>query len=209
MYKKNNKKSLQKAVKIFQSKGGILRYNEAIKEGIHSRTLYELKDLGIIEQLDRGLYAIVGLPGVSDPDLVTVSKKVPKGVICLISALNFHGLTNQIPHYMHIAIPQQIKAPKIEYPPVRFYWFSKEIWESGIEEHIINKIKVKVYSKEKTIVDCFKHRNKIGIEVSIEALRNYWESGKADLEKIQQIAKISKVEKVIKPYLETIINEQS
>jgi predicted transcriptional regulator of viral defense system len=143
---------------------------------------------------------------ISDPDLVTISKIVPKGVFCLISALYFHNLTNQIPHCIHIAIPQHIKAPKIDYPPAQFYWFSKWIWEAGIEEHFIGEIKIKVYSREKTIIDCFKHRNKIGIEVAIEALRTYWESGNRDLGKIQQFARISKVEKTIKPYLETIIN---
>jgi len=207
--KKGQKPSHQKALEIFQSKGGILKTSEAIKAGIHPRTIYELSDCGVIERLDRGLYGLAGLPEISDPDLVTVTKKVPNGVICLISALYFHRLTNQIPHCVHIAIPQPIKAPKVEYPPVRFYWFSEKIWEQGIEEHIIGGIKVKIYSREKTIVDCFKHRNKVGIEVAIEAFKNYWESGNTDLEKIQRFAKISKVEKIIKPYLETIINEQS
>jgi len=149
------------------------------------------------------------LPNITDPDLVIVSKLIPKGVICLISALYFHKLTNQIPHLVHIAIPQNIKAQKIDCIPTQFYWFSDKTWKSGIEKHVIGKVTVKVYSKEKTIVDCFKHRNKIGIEVCIEALRNYWESGQTDLEKVLQIAKLLKVDKIMKPYLETIINEQS
>ena len=205
--KKEQKSSHQKALEIFQSKGGILKTGEAMKAGIHPRTLYELRDRGVIEKLDRGLYGVAGLPDISDPDLVIVTKKVPNGVICLISALYFHRLTNQIPHCIHVAIPQHVKAPKIDYPPVRFYWFSKKMWESGIEEHALGGIKV--YSREKTIVDCFKHRNKVGVEVAIEALKNYWENGNTNLEKIQQFAKISKVDKIIKPYLETIINEQS
>ncbi len=207
--KRKQKPSLLKALKIFKSKNGILKTSEAIKAGIHPRTLYELRDCGMIEKLDRGLYGLRGLPDISDPDLVTVAKKVPNGVVCLISALYFHRLTNQIPHCVHIAIPQHIKAPKIDYPPVRFYWFSEKTWESGIEEHVIGGIKVNVYSREKTIIDCFKHRNKVGIEVAIEALKNYWESDNIDLNKIKHLAKISKVEKIIKPYLETIINEQS
>ena len=207
--KKIQKPSQLKALKIFQSNAGILRTSEAIKAGIHPRTLYELRDLGVIEQLDRGLYGVAGLPEIGDPDLVTVAKKVPNGVICLISALYFHQLTNQIPHCVHIAILQHIKAPKIDYPPVRFYWFSEKTWEQGIEEHVIGRTKVRIYSREKTIIDCFKHRNKIGIETAIEALRNYWESGDTNLDKIQNLSKISKVDKLIKPYLETIINEQS
>ena len=207
--KKEQKPSHQKALEIFLSKGGILKTSEAIKAGIHPRTLYKLRDQGVIEQLGRGLYGITGLPDITDPDLVTVAKKVPNAVICLISALYFHRLTNQIPHCIHIAIPQHIKAPKFDYPPARFYWFSKKLWESGIEEHLVSGIKIKVYSIEKSIIDCFKHRNKVGIEVAIEALKNYWESGNTDLGKIQQFAKISKVDKIIKPYLETIINEQS
>jgi len=198
--KKRQKLSHQKALEIFQAKGGILKTDEAIKAGIYPSILYELRDQGKLERIDRGLYGIAGLPELSDPDLVAVIKKVPRGVIFLISALYFHRLTNQIPYCLHIAIPQHVKASKIYYPPVRFYWFSEKTWQSVIEGTI-----VKCYSKEKTIIDCFKHRNKIGVE----ALKNYWENGRANLRKINEYAKVSKVDRIIQPYLETIINEQS
>ncbi|NGX38824.1 MAG: hypothetical protein KR126chlam1_00137 [Chlamydiae bacterium] len=207
--KKRRKSSEQKALEIFQSKGGILRTSEALEAGIHPRTLYQLRDRNAIEQITRGLYGIAGLPEVSDPDLVIAAKKVPNGIICLISALYFHRLTSQIPHCVHIAIPQHIKAPKVDYPPMRFYWFSEKTWNAGIEEHEIGTTLVRCYSKEKTIIDCFKHREKIGIEVGIEALRNYWEKGQANLNEINKYAKISKVDKILNPYLEAIINEQS
>ncbi len=207
--RKKNKSSHQKALKIFRSEDGILKTSEALESGIHPRTLYELREEGEIEQISRGLYGIAGLPDTSDPDLVTVAKKVPHGVICLISALYFHHLTSQIPRSIDVAIPQHIKAPKIDYPPMRFYWFSEKMWEAGIEEHLMGKVKIRCYSKEKTVVDCFKHRNKIGIEVAIEALKNYWENDHPNLTKINKYAKLSRVDKVMKPYLEMIVNEQS
>ena len=201
-------KKVTKALQIFKKHGGILRYSEAFKLGIHPRTLYALKASGQIEQLQRGLYCLPGLPEHSQPDLVTIVKKIPKGIICLISALYFHNLTTQIPHFIFIALPQGYKPPKIEYPPAKFFWFSKGTHETGIEIHKFKNICVQIYSKEKTIVDCFKHRNKIGLEVAIEALRIYWRQKKTNIDEIIRFAKISKVEKTLKPYLETIINEQ-
>lgn len=204
----HRKNSFERALQVFDSRG-VLTTGEARKAGIHPRTLYELRDQGVIEKLDRGLYGIKGLRGISDPDLAVVAKKIPKGVLCLISALYFHRLTNQIPHYIYLAIPQKTKAPKVPYPPVKFYWFSEKIWEIGIEQHSIGNVTINCYSKEKTIVDCFKHRNKIGIEVAIEALKNYWKDGNTNLEKIKEFAKISKVDKVMQPYLESVLNEDS
>lgn len=207
MGRKKDHKLEERALDIFQAHGGILRSSDAIRYGIHPRSLYVLRDSGIIEQLQRGLFCLPGLPGHAQPDLVTVTKKVPFGVICLVSALFFHRLTTQIPHFIYVAVKQGYKPPKINYPPVKFFWFSESTYSDGIESHDLEGVSVSCYSKEKTLVDCFRHRNKIGIDVAIEALKKYWQQGQPKLDLIMHYAKNSRVEKIIKPYLEVIINE--
>ncbi len=209
MSREKDQTAREKAIQIFKDQGGILRTKEALDAGIHPRILYELRDAGILEKLETGLYCLAGLPGVSDPDLVTVAKSVPEGVVCLISALYFHQLTVQIPRCIHIAVSQDYKAPKISYPPVRFYWFSEKTLRAGVEEHIISGVRVKVFSKEKTVVDCFRHRSKVGIDVAIEALKDYLMGGKYDIALLMKLAKVSRAENVIRPYLDALSFTQS
>lgn len=208
MTKKKNQK-IEKALEIFKANGGILRSSDAIRQGIHPRTLYSLRDLGLLEQIQRGLYCLPGLPGHTQPDLVSIAKKIPSGVICLISALFFHQLTTQIPHFIYLAVRQGYKPPKIDYPPIRYYWFSKSNFDLGIEIHKLEGVLVRCYSKEKTVVDCFRFRNKIGIDVAIEGLKKYWRQGNPKLDLIMKFAKIGRVKKIIKPYIEAILNESS
>ena len=198
-------KSVSQAVKFFQSHGGILRTKEAIDLGIHPSTLYQMKDEGTIDQLRRGLYALKDLPGHAHPDLVQIAKMVPEAVICLISALSFHGLTTQIPHYVYVAVRQSTRVPKITYPPARFFWFSEKTYSTGIEIHYFSGVKIRCYNLEKTIVDCFKHRNKIGIDVALEALRNYLSRVNINLQKLKKYAVISRVDKVMTPYIEALL----
>lgn len=209
MGRKKNPKIELKAITIFKAHGGILRYRDALKLGIHPRTLYTLKDSGAIEQLQRGLFCLKGLPGHSQPDFVTIAKKMPYGVICLISALFFHKLTTQIPHFVYLAVKKGYKPPKINYPPVQFFWLSDPYFELGIESYELHGVTVRCYSREKTIVDCFRYRNKIGIDVAIEALKKYWRQGKPKLDLIMKFAQAGRVAKIIKPYIEAVINESS
>lgn len=199
----------ESAIQAFKNHGGILRSQDALKLGIHPRTLYALKNDGVIEQLQRGLFCLKGLPDHTQPDLVTVTKKVPDGVICLISALFFHHLTTQIPHFVYLAVKRGHKPPKVDYPPVKFFSFSTPYFELGIESHTLEGVMVRCYSREKTIVDCFRYRNRIGIDVAIEALKKYWQSGKPRLDLIMKFAQAGRVAKIIKPYIETVINESS
>jgi predicted transcriptional regulator of viral defense system len=134
-----------------------------------------------------------------------VSHKVPKGVVCLISALAFHRLTTQIPHAVYLAIPANDQAPAMQYPPLRIFWYSKPVYESGIEEVTLDGTPVRVYSAEKTLADCFKYRNKLGIDVCTEALNLYRQRGRMKLDQIEQFAKVCRVERVMRPYLEAIL----
>jgi len=193
------------ARKLFLSHGGILRTQEALDLGIHRRTLYAMRDSGLLERLDRGLYRLADLPPLSEPDIVTVARKVPDGVICLISALHFHDMTTQIPHSVSIAVRRGKEPPRLSYPPTKIYAFSSQAFTEGIEEHVIDETTVRVYSAEKTIADCFKYRNKLGMDIIREALQFYREQQKPDRRKLLQYARICRVEKAMRPYLEAFL----
>lgn len=199
----------EKALILFQNHGGILRASEAIKLGISPKTLYAMRNTGLIEALSRGVYQIIDSTiAINDLDLISVMKRLPKGVICLVSALAFHGLTTQIPHYVYVAYQQGWKQPKVDYPPLKIYRYSKKSFEVGIEYHEMNGIKVPVYSAAKTVVDCFKFRNKIGLQVAVEALKDYWKQNKrATVSELLKYARICRVEKIMKPYIETVVHE--
>jgi len=195
----------KKACEIFKAHGGTLRTREALKAGIHPRTLYAMRDAGELTQLVRGVYRLADLPPLSNPDLAVVSKRIPQGVVCLISALVFHELTTQIPHVVHLALPRNTWTPKIKYPPLRVYRFSTKAFEAGVETHTIGGVKVRVYNAGKTLADCFKYRNKIGLDVAMEALRIYRRRRNARLQHVLEYARICRVESVIRPYLEASV----
>lgn len=192
----------QYAVNIFKESGGQLRMSEAVERGISRYMLYSLRDKGIVEQINRGVYRLVDLPPVSNPDLIAISLRYPNSVVCLISALSFHEMTTQIPHELCLAIPRKSWTPSVDYPPVVFHRFSGETYNAGVEAHAIDGAKIKVYSPEKTLADCFKFRNKIGMDVVLEALKLYRSRMKFDHRKLLAYARICRVEKVMRPYLE-------
>lgn len=192
------------AIRIFQRHRGMLRMSEALQAGINRKTLYSMRDEGVIEQLSRGVYRLASLPGLEAPDLVTVAARIPNGVVCLLSALAFHDLTTHIPHAVDVAVARGVTKPRVDYPPVRIYWFSPEAFEAGIETPRIDGRKVRVYSAEKSIADAFKYRNKIGLDVALEGLRNWLGRRGSKLELLAAHARILRVEKVMRHYLEAL-----
>jgi len=192
-------------VDIFRKCGGQLRMSEAIKQGITRYMLYSLRDKGIIEQISRGVYRLLDLPPVGNPDLVTIGTRFPNAVICLISALAFHEITTQIPHEISLAVPRNSRPPSLEYPPILVHRFTNQAYQAGIKEHQIDGVTVKVYSPEKTLVDCFKFRNKIGMDVVLEALKFYKNRMTFDHKMLLEYAKICRVDKIMFPYLEANI----
>ena len=207
--KKKQQDIRNKAIKIFKLHGGILRSSEAIMEGIHPRILYELRDQGIIELLQRGIYALVDLPDIEEPDLVVISRIMPEAVICLISALYFHRLTVQIPRWIDVAVVRNYVPPTVKYPPIRIHYFSNKFYKVGIEKYNFGGAKVKIYSKEKSIIDCFRLRKKIGIEIAIEALKNYLKQDNININLLLKFAKESRVIKILQPYLQALTDDQS
>src|SRR5438094_10152120 len=133
-------KHLGQATAAFREHGGMLRMAQALRAGIHRRTLYALRDAGVIEQISRGLYRLVDTPPLGNPDLVTVALKVPRGVICLLSALSFHELTTQIPHVVYVAIARDAEPPRLDYPPVRSFRFSGRAFSEGVETHELDGV---------------------------------------------------------------------
>ncbi|HEC05150.1 MAG TPA: transcriptional regulator, partial [Thiothrix sp.] len=160
---------------IIEELGGTIRMSEAINAGINRYTLYSMLKKGELEQLSRGVYRLANLADLSEPDLVIVATRIPRAVICLISALSYHDMTTQIPHEISIALPTGVKAPNLDHPPIIIHRFNKQSYEAGIETHLIDGIPTQIYNPEKTLVDCFKFRNKIGVDVVLEALKIYRE----------------------------------
>ncbi|MGB2959185.1 MAG: type IV toxin-antitoxin system AbiEi family antitoxin domain-containing protein [Bacteroidota bacterium] len=190
---------------IFRKNGGQLRMSKALEYGITRYMLYSLRDKGVIEQVSRGVYRLVELPPIGNPDLVTVSLRFPKAVICLISALAYHDITTQIPHAVSVAVPRDSRMPSLGYPPIKAHRFSTEAYRSGIEKHYIDGVPVRIYSPEKTLADCFKFRKKIGVDVVLEGLKLYRTRGTFDPTKLLRYARTCRVENVMRPYLEAMV----
>ena len=204
---KTNKQGsrFDKAVAIFRQHGGILRTAQALRAGIHPSTLYTLRNNGRLEAISRGVYRLSDSEPMTNPDLVTVATRVQSGVICLISALAFHEITTQIPHEVHVALQRGAEEPRLEHPPIKTYRFAGQAFKAGMETHEIDGVSVQIYSPEKTLADCFKFRNKIGLDTALEAVRLYRERKNVNVDALMHYAKICRVEKVIRPYLEALL----
>ena len=194
----------RRAKAMFHRHRGVLRTSQALKLGIHPRILYHLRDTGWLVAVTRGVYRLADLPEPSHPDLLVVARRVPQAVICLISALSFHGLTTQIPHEVQIALPRRTRYPRLDHPPLRVFLMAGAAYTEGIETHVIEGIPLRVYGPAKTVVDCFKFRNKIGIDVAVEALRLARERKRVTPRVLLQYARLCRVERVMRPYLEAL-----
>lgn len=194
-----------RAERLFRERGGMLKMAEAVQAGVHRRTLYALRDAGVLEQLGRGLYRLAEAPPLGHPDLVAVARRVPRGVVCLLSALAFHGLTTEIPHEVYLAVPRNAEPPRVDHPPVRVFRMGEGAFAEGIEVHDLDGVPVRVYSREKTLADCFKYRTTVGLDTAVEALRRYRDQRRIDAEAILRAARACRVENVIRPYLEATL----
>ena len=199
------KAKTDKIIEYFKSHGGIARFSSIRKAGFRPDMIKKNENEKKIEKIGKGLYRLVGDTIGSHPDYVIASLQTSKGVICLLSALYFYGATNEIPRFIDIAISAGSRANKIKYPPVKFYRFSLATWKAGIEKHEIEGHKIKIYCLAKTVADCFKFRNRIGINVAREALKVSVTEKHIKPKDIMEYAKICRVDRIIKPILETIL----
>jgi predicted transcriptional regulator of viral defense system len=183
---------------------GVLRPRDLEGVGIAGEYLNKLHAEGVLERPGRGLYRLTTAKPSRYAQLAEIAKRVPRSVFCLISALDFHELTTEIPHELWIAIPEKARSPKIEYPPLRTVQFSEAAYRFGIETHTIDGVEVKVYSAAKTVADCFKFRNQIGLDVALEALRDCWRKKKATSDALWKAAKVCRMTNVMRPYMEAM-----
>lgn len=197
--------AIERAAKIFRARGGMVRMADALRAGIHRNTLRAMLEADTIERVTRGLYRLQDAPPLGSPDLVTVAERVPGGVFCLISALAYHEMTTQIPHEIYLAISRNSEPPRLDYPPLRVFRFSGESFSAGITRERVDGVNVRIYDREKTLADCFKYRNKLGMDTVLEALRFYKEQRKIKVDALLRYAKICRVASVMRPYLEATL----
>jgi predicted transcriptional regulator of viral defense system len=196
---------VRQARAAFQRHGAVLRMADALREGIHRRTLYAMRDAGQIEVLARGLYRLADAQPLGHPDLVTIAAKLPRAVVCLLSALAYHDLTTQVPHEVWVAVPRNDEPPRIDYPPIRVVRLSHAPYQAGIESHRLDGIQVKIYSREKTLADCFKHRSDVGLDTVLEAVQRYKSQGRVNVAAVLRYAAVCRVARVARPYLEALL----
>jgi predicted transcriptional regulator of viral defense system len=192
------------ALDAFRMHGGVLRTRDVLAMGIHPRTLYRMRDEGIVDQISRGVFRLASLPGLSNPDLVAVAMRVPRAVVCLISALAYHDCTSEVPHEVQIALPRRTKPPKIEHPPLRVFWFSDPALSAGVETVVLDGIEVRIFDLPKTVVDCFRFRNKLGLDLAVEALNQAIKRKGVQPAELLRYARLCRAERVMLPYIEAI-----
>ena len=183
---------------------GILRPRDLQSHGIPRVYLRMAVDQGAIVRVGRGLYVPHGAKPTEHHSFAQASKRVPKGVVCLLSALRFHDLTTQSPFEVWLAIGEKSRLPRFDNPPLRIVRFSKRALTYGVQERRIEGVPVQVFSPAKTVADCFRYRNKIGLDVALEALRECIRERKATRDEIWNAAKVCRVANVIRPYLESL-----
>jgi predicted transcriptional regulator of viral defense system len=187
---------------------GILNARDLKVQGIPREYLWQLQQKGMLERAGRGIYRQPDWEVTENHSLVESAQRVPRGVICLLSALRFHSLTTQSPFEVWVAIDRKAHRPnstRDDYmTPLNIVRFSGQALTEGVEEHKIEGVTVKIYSPAKTVADCFKYRNKIGIDVAVEALRDYWQKWRASADELWRYAKICRVANVMRPYMEAI-----
>jgi predicted transcriptional regulator of viral defense system len=181
-----------------------VRPKDLVAIGVPREYLKRLREEGVLEQPARGIYVLANAKPTEHQTLVEVCKRVPHGVVCLLSALQFHRLTTQIPHEVWLAIGSKTWPPKLEYPPLRLVRFSSATLGYAVEEHRVAGAVVRVYSPAKTVADCFKFRNKIGLDVALEALRDCLKKRRATIDDLWKAAKVCRVANVMRPYLESL-----
>ena len=183
---------------------GIIRPRDLQKKGVSPQILYRLHRDGKVIRLRRGLYAAKDYEPTEYHGIAEVCSRIPKGVVCLLSALQFHDLTTQLPHEVWVAVKRPSRPVNIDMP-VHVIYLSSKAFNEGIEKHNIENLEVKVYSPAKTVADCFMYRNKIGIDVAIEALQDCLAQKKCSVDEIWKYAKVCRVANVIRPYLEASV----
>jgi len=198
-------RAVEDRVMTLVRRAGVLRPRDFIQYNIPRQYLLRLERRGELQKVGRGLYIASHAHLTEHHSLVEASKRVPRGIVCLLSALRFHGPTTQDPFEVWIAIDSKAWLPKVDNPRLRVVRFSGEALTAGIDDHVVERVRVRIYGPAKTVADCFKYRNKIGLDVALEALRDCWRQRRATMDELWKYAKVCRVANVMRPYLEAII----
>jgi len=182
----------------------LLRTRDLTARGFDRVQLREAVKAGLLEHAGRGLYRPPGADITEHHTLAEVAKRVPNGVICLLSALRFHGLTTQSPHEVWITIPHKAWHPRLDTVGLRVMRSSGAALHEGVETHVVEGVPVKIYHPAKTVADCFKFRNKIGLDVALEALREVWRARRVTMDELEHYARIDRVARIMNPYLASL-----
>ena len=183
---------------------GLIRPRDLTERGLPTVALTRLVRQGRLQRVGRGLYALPDRPVSEQNALAEVARKHPQAIVCLLSALRFHDLTTQSPFEVWLAIPNKARAPKMDYPPLRIVRFSGAALTRGVEDHVIDGVPVRVTSVARTVADCFKFRNKIGLDVALESLQEAWRAKRASMDELWRYATLCRVANVMRPYMESL-----
>ncbi len=183
---------------------GVVRSRDLRERGIHQEYLRRLENRGLLVRSGRGIYTFSDSDLTENQSLAEACMRVPRGIVCLLSALRFHELTTQAPFEVWLAIDSKARTPKEDIAPLRIVYMSSMALSAGIEEYQVEGVPVRVYNPAKTVADCFKYRNKIGLDVALEALRECWRERRSTMDELWHYAKICRVNNVMRPYLESL-----
>lgn len=184
---------------------GVLRPRDLTAHGIAREYLRVAQERGLIRRAGRGLYVATDAEPSEQHSLAEAVKRVPQGVVCLISALRFHQLTTQSPFEVWLALDRKARHPKVDSPPLRIVRFSGRMLSYGVQTAVIERVPVRVFGPAKTVADCFRYRNKIGLDVALEALRDVIRRRKATIDQLWDAAKVCRVDRVMRPYMEAVV----
>lgn len=195
-------------MKRFSVHHGYVQMINFKKKGFHTSDIKNLLDSGKLEKVKPGLYRLSDFPEIPDISLsfIDVSQAIEKGVICLLSALDYHNLTTFNPSEVYVAIPRDSKPPKINYPPVQFFYFSEKNYTLGIQEVVTKYGTIKIYDKEKSICDIFRYRDKLGEDLAAESLKMYLKTKDYNIHKLLEYAEICRVKEVLSTYIKVIVS---
>lgn len=197
--------TIESALREFRNAGGTLRTSEARSRGVHPRTLRYLEESGALDKVSRGLYRLAEAEPTRHDDLVIVAKRSSKAVITLLSAFDVHDLTDEIPHAVYIALPRGIHSPRLDYPPLHTVHVSEPAYNAGIEIHKIGGVDISIYSAPRAVVDGFKFRSTIGVDVATNALKRYLQRSDRSLQDLHRYAETCGMTNVMQPYLEALL----
>jgi predicted transcriptional regulator of viral defense system len=186
---------------FLQNSGG-LRMSEALQLGISRKALYAMRDAGLLEQFSRGAYRLASLEPLVYPDFVTIATRVKYSVICLHSSLWFHGLSTRPPSVVDVALERGMRRPRLDHPPTRICWFSGPAYHEGIEMVILDDVPVAIYDPEKTLVDCFRYRRRLGMDLVLEGVRLWRNQRSNHIDLLMKYARMRSVERSMRPYLD-------